>query len=272
MTPARTDLSRPFFERGVFTLSLDFELAWGKLDKSEWRNFQDICLREREAVGELLDIFHEFGVSASWCAVGHLFLNKCTGHGQKKHPEIRRAAGSAEEVRFSRDPGSNEKEAPAFYGSELIDLIRRCPTKQEIGSHSFSHVIFTSCGRATAEDEVDASLAAARQAGIEVTAFVFPRNRLAHLDVIAQRGFRIFRSPEPSWHEQAKRRGWLQRFGHLFDIVLSTQPAVVWPSWNVNGLWDLPGSMLYTPSFGIRKALPVRLRVARASKGLPRRA
>jgi hypothetical protein len=37
-----------------------------------------------------------------------------------------------------------------------------------------------------------------------------------------------------------------------------------------DGLWNIPGSMLYTPAFGVRRFLPVWLRVLRANRGLDR--
>jgi hypothetical protein len=34
------------------------------------------------------------------------------------------------------------------------------------------------------------------------------------------------------------------------------------------GMWSIPGSMLYTPAFGMRRYVPVWLRVLRANRGL----
>ena len=43
---------------------------------------------------------------------------------------------------FEHDPCTTETLAPTFFGRSLVEKIRACPTPQEIGSHSFSHVIF----------------------------------------------------------------------------------------------------------------------------------
>jgi hypothetical protein len=38
--------------------------------------------------------------------------------------------------------------------------------------------------------------------------------------------------------------------------------------YRVGELWNVPGSMIYLPSHGIRRVIPVRTRVRRALKGL----
>ena len=54
------------WDRGVFTISLDFELIWGTLDLFGPERFGKACEIEREAVGRLLDLFVEFEVPATW--------------------------------------------------------------------------------------------------------------------------------------------------------------------------------------------------------------
>jgi hypothetical protein len=76
-------------ECGKFTLSLDLELIWGTLDLFGPERFRPFCEIEREEIVErLLDLFVEFDVSATWCTVGHLFLDGCESRTPHKHPEI----------------------------------------------------------------------------------------------------------------------------------------------------------------------------------------
>src|SRR5579875_1932353 len=106
------------FASGIFTISLDFELIWGTLDKPKWRRFQRLCAIEREEmIGRLLALFREYEISATWCTVGHLFLDHCCGQCRSQES--------------SNDPGTCEHTHPIFYGRELIDKIRRCPVPQE---------------------------------------------------------------------------------------------------------------------------------------------
>jgi hypothetical protein len=139
---------------------------------------------------------------------------------------------------------------------------------QEIGGHSFSHVIYgdAGCSRAAAESDLDALVAAAESLGLRLESFSFPRNRVGHQDALGPRGFKVYRSPEPAWHHA--RHPLVHRFGHLADVLLARCPPVVFPRREADGLVSVPGSMIYFPMHGPRRFLPVSLRVLRARKGL----
>src|SRR5579871_5699967 len=108
---------------GIFTISLDFELIWGTLDKPKHTRFRRLCAIERdEVIDRLLALFKQYEVSATWCTVGHLFLDRKDTAGVR----------------------SNPADAPIFYGRDLIERIRDCSVPQEIGSHTFTHRIFDS--------------------------------------------------------------------------------------------------------------------------------
>lgn len=259
------------FQRGVFCVSIDFELAWGILDLPNYQRYLRMFPIERqEVLGRLLALFAEYDLSASWCTVGHLFLDRCGGQRGRNHRELIRSS-AYDATRLARDPGTCEAEHPAFYGRELIAQILACRTPQEIGSHSFSHVLFgdPKCSRATAHSELEAVVEAAAQLGLSLTSFVYPRNRVGHTDLLAQYGFTCYRSQDPVWYEQTASRRWYHRAAHLAAILRASTPPVVVPEWDAAaGIWAIPGSMLYTPSHGIRRHIPIHLRVARAQKGL----
>ena len=75
-------------DKGVFTISLDFELIWGTLDLFGPGTFRQACETERGLIERLLDLFVEFDISATWCILGHLFLESCKSENGVKHPEI----------------------------------------------------------------------------------------------------------------------------------------------------------------------------------------
>ena len=235
---------------GIFTISLDFELIWGTLDKPKHRRFRRLCTIEREQViGRLLELFAEYRISATWCTVGHLFLDSAHD------------AGSAR---------STAADAPIFYGRDLIDKIRGCAVPQEIGSHTFTHAIFDDplCTRLVANRELATSIGVAREMGVRMTSFAFPRNRIAHLDLLPQHGFTAFRGQDTRWYARAAERRWFHRAGHLVDILCATSPTPSLPVWHDEGIWEIPGSMLFTPSHGIRRIVPAKARVWRARRGL----
>ncbi len=259
-------------ERGVFIISIDFELIWGTRDLFGAEQFRAACEIEREEVIErLLDLFTQFNVSATWCVLGHLFLDQCREEDGAKHPEIIRPTHSWYRGDwFENDPGGSEASAPLFLGRSLVERIQSCPVPQEIGCHSFSHVIFgdSGCSRETARSELAASVDAARELGIEMRSFAFPRNEVGHLDVLKEYGFQCYRGPERNWYEARRWPGPIKRLCHLWDVITAAAPKVVLPEPTEYGIWNIPGSMIYFPMHGLRRHIPISRRVKRAIKGL----
>jgi hypothetical protein len=98
--------------------------------------------------------------------------------------------------------------------------------------------------------------------------FSFPRSGVGHLGLLAEHGFTCFRGLEPSWYNRPKRGAMVRRFGHLLDILLVTAPPVVLPVRHPDGLIEIPGSMVYFPTHGFRRVIPMAWRTRRAMKGL----
>ena len=258
------------FDRGIFTLSLDFELIWGTLDKRGPDGFRKACEVEREyVIDRLLNLLVEFRVPATWCIVGHLMLDHCVCENGVKHKSIIPPNHSWCKDWFAHDPCGDEKKFPLFYGRSLVEKIRDCEVSQEIGCHSFSHVIFgdPGCSIDTARTELAASIDAANQLNIAMESFVFPRNHVGHLDALKEFGFRSYRGPEPHWYNHVPVTI-LRRLARLSAVFLAAQPPVVMPQKTASGIWNIPASMLYFPMHGVRRMVPLSLRVARATKGL----
>jgi peptidoglycan/xylan/chitin deacetylase (PgdA/CDA1 family) len=257
---------------GIFTISLDFELIWGTLDLFGPEGFRGDCEIERSAViDRLLELFIEFDVPATWCILGHLFLDHCDVVDGVKHPEIVRAEHQwCANDWFEHDPCGAEESAPLFLGKSLIEKIRSCSVPQEIGSHSFSHVIFgdRGCSRDAAQSELAACVKLAEESGIQLRSFAFPRNQIGHLDLLAKYGFACYRGPEPNWYQSPRWPAAVRRLSHLGEVITAAEPPVVEPEDRGDGLVNIPGSMIYFPRHGLRRYLPMYLRVRRAVKGL----
>jgi peptidoglycan/xylan/chitin deacetylase (PgdA/CDA1 family) len=269
--PPKLDENCVQLNRGAFTISLDFELIWGTLDLFGPSGFREACEKERLLIERLLDLFVEYEIPATWCILGHLFLKECGCSDGRKHPEIIRPSHSwCKKDWFEHDPCSDEEKAPLYYGRSLVSKIRSCPVEQEIGCHTFSHVIFgdVGCSRATAESELRACVELARNLGIELRSFAFPRNQVGHLDVLHQFGFQCYRGPEPVWHENKVIPDVVRRLNRLWEVLTTTQPPTVLPALTPSGLWNLPGSMIFFPMNGIRRFIPIEWRIKRALKGL----
>ena len=259
--------------RGAFVLSLDFELIWGTLDLFGVDGYGEACRAERAVVFDrLLGLLEEFEISASWLILGHLALESCRAQdGTPPHPEVERPRHAwVSGDWFAADPGGTETDAPLFLARSLIERIRSCAVPQEIGCHSFSHVIYgdIGCSRGAAQSDLRAAVEAFASMGLRPTSFSFPRNRVGHADLLADHGFRCFRTPEPRWYFDERWPEVVRRGGHLVDVVLARAPALVRPRRREDGVVEIPGSMIYFPMHGLRSKLPLSLRVARARKGL----
>jgi peptidoglycan/xylan/chitin deacetylase (PgdA/CDA1 family) len=258
--------------QGIFTLSLDFELIWGTVDLFGPERFRRACEIEREMViARLLSLLEEFEIPATWCILGHLFLPGCRRSGGRAHPEIVRPHHAwVDGDWLQHDPCTNEARAPLFYGRSLVEQIRACRVPQEIGSHSFSHVIFSDrgCSRDAAASELRASVEAAGDLGLELRSFTFPRNGVGHLDLLPQFGFTNYRGPAPCWYERRQPPTALQRLARLWSVLAAAEPPVVAPAQAAHGLVNVPASMIYSPRHGPRRHIPVSRRVRRARKGL----
>jgi hypothetical protein len=135
-------------ERAAFTVSLDFELMWGTKDRPYGESFRKLCeIERREVVDRLLGLLTAYGIRATWGVVGNLFLKK-------------------------------DHEDPLLYGSELIEKIRRCPVRQEIGSHTMTHAVLGSpdCTAAMAERELGDWARVARANAVGFQTLILPRN------------------------------------------------------------------------------------------------
>ena len=235
MTPTRT------LGKGALCISIDLEAAWGVWDNPA-PGYLSKCLElERMIVDRILSIFDRYDVSATWAIVGHLL---------KKSED--------------KDAG----ELPAWYAPDMIEAIRAAKTEQEIGSHSFAHIYFSNNTREQAEADLAAARAIHELHGLEFTSFVFPRNMVDHLQLLARAGIKVFRGTDHGWYTAAPGHHPIGRILHLVDTMIPLAPAVVQPLVHPNGLVELPGSMLLMGRNGLRKLVHPAVLGLKAKRGL----
>lgn len=191
--------------KGTLLISLDFELFWGVQDCHTYEDYGDNVLGGRKAIPQLLELFKEHGIHASWATVGMMFAeNKdeiiAFSPSEDLRPSFDNAALSG--YRVLNHIGNNEQEEPYFYGKSLIDLISEYPN-QEIASHTYSHYYAREAGQTY--DEFDADLKAAKNIsvakGYDVKTLVFPRNqsKKEYESAITNNGYLAFRGEEEDW-------------------------------------------------------------------------
>lgn len=235
--------------RGAFCISIDLELAWGIWDEPSTAYHQLCAEKERAVVRALLEVFASRAVPATWAIVGRLLDG----------------SGGA--------PTRTEFGERIWYAPDLVEAIRSAPPGHDIGSHSFAHLYFDQSGR----DQLRADLRAARRLhdehGLRFTSFVFPRNRVAHLDLLVEAGIKVFRGVDAGWHTAVRKRlETLGRAAHLVDELLPIAPSVVQPKSHPFGLVELPGSTQLLGRDGLRRLVRPEIVEMKAKLGLRRAA
>ncbi|HEX8920766.1 MAG TPA: polysaccharide deacetylase family protein [Pyrinomonadaceae bacterium] len=274
-------MSKQIFDKAVFTISLDFELLWGSFDSGKHRKFIAHFERDgersafdatRSIVDRLLSLFQKYDVKVTWATLGHLFLDHCEARDGVKHPDMPRPQHSwfAEDW-YAYDPCRDFRTEPLWYGRDMVLKILDAEPKHDVGSHSFSHVIFgdPGCTPEVADAEIGKCVELARAFNLKMESFVYPRNELGHLDILRRHGFNITRGKMPFWFTRFRSRT-LRRAGHMLDDALAITPDCGWPEKSRSGLWVAPVSMFLQSMDGARRLIPARSRIKKGIRGIER--
>lgn len=209
--------------QGYFVISLDFELLYGMNDLNDQEYWKSCVLGGRDAVGQMLCLFEENEIHATWAAVGMLMA--------ENKEELCHFCPSArpgyDNTNYVLEVlGDNEDADPYHYAKSLIGRIQRTPG-QEIGSHTFSHY-YCLKGEQTPSDfqaDIDAAAAIARKNQIELKSFVFPRNQMNddYLNLLSQNGFTAVRGNESSllYHASGTSDSLFKRAARLADAYVN---------------------------------------------------
>jgi peptidoglycan/xylan/chitin deacetylase (PgdA/CDA1 family) len=185
--------------KGIFTISLDFELFWGVRDHRTLENYGRNIRNVHNVVPRLLELFTKYNVHCTWATVGFLFFKDKTemlGYLPSIRPDYKKK---------EYDPYSyieqNELENIYHFAPGLIEQIRKSPG-QEIGTHTFCH-FYTLEKDTTVEqfqNDLQATKRIAAEKGIIINSIVFPRNQYskAHISICLQEGIKIYRGNELS--------------------------------------------------------------------------
>src|SRR5260221_3796464 len=104
--------------KGTFCISIDTELLWGRKDL-DYSKFIEKTKKERIIIKRLLALFKKYNISVTWATVGKLY----------------------------------EGNDPLWSGKDIIKSIKKDKI-HELGSHSYSHEIFTNISLSIAENEI----------------------------------------------------------------------------------------------------------------------
>lgn len=246
-------------------ISLDLELSWGSFDHAHGDALLKMARWTHDVgVPNLLGHLTRNNLSASWAIVGAMMGSSLPDVGRL--PEVRFAHFPKPWFDYAPKTG-DESSHPEWFGASLVRMIREAQPPQEIGFHSFSHVIFGWPGmtreRAIGEYEFCARIA--REHGFSPDSFVFPRNSVAYLAELHAAGFTCFRDVD-----RLPFRFRNQKFTSMAAVLadfFGASPQLVEPSVK-EGLVAIPGSLMVRYAGGWRRFIPDSGRLRRLRKGL----
>jgi peptidoglycan/xylan/chitin deacetylase (PgdA/CDA1 family) len=227
---------------GKLTISIDLELAWGFWDILTPDILRLSQSAERPICDKLLELFDRYHIPATWAVVAAV-LDRASAQGR---------------------PGNEA----SWYAPEIIDRIRAAKTCHEIGSHGGRHVYYDRMSAVEAAQDLEFIKQVHRDNGLALASFVFPRNAVGHLDLLARAGVRTFRGPDTGWVRLAPKLG--PRAGKLVtfaDKILPIPPAPA-RARRRGGLVDIPGSMLLPGRDGARRFILPAVSRAKLAMGL----
>lgn len=129
-----------------------------------------------------------------------------------------------------------------WHGKDTIEQIKKVEG-QELAYHSYSHKIITTISKKEALIEI--------KKGKIGTTFIFPQNKVAYLDLLKEHGYTAYRGKDK----------------HKIELLLPSVPPVYDPIIR-NGLVNIPGSLYFVSSRGLRKFIPFGLRYLKSVLGI----
>ncbi|MBL7701551.1 MAG: polysaccharide deacetylase family protein [Ferruginibacter sp.] len=190
-------------DKGVFVISLDFELLWGVWDVTTKEKYGDHIIGVQQVIPALLHTFEAYDIKATFATVGILFAKDkkaLANYIPDKKPRYHNQAYNVYLKEFTAI-GNDEQDDPYHFGYSLFELIKKSP--HEISTHTFSHYFCLEEGQSADEFDADikAAVKIAAAENIHICSLVFPRNQIneTYLQVLKDNGIKVYRGNPESW-------------------------------------------------------------------------
>jgi peptidoglycan/xylan/chitin deacetylase (PgdA/CDA1 family) len=189
--------------KGIFVISLDFELYWGVWDVATKEKYGTHIVGVKQVIPKLNNLFAKYNFKITFATVGFLFAKN------KEDlliyvPDIKPAYTNVNYNVYAKEIksiGKNENDDPYHYGYSLFEQLKQ--SGHEIGSHTFSHYYCLEEGQTDQQfdSDVKATKKIADANGIILSSFVFPRNQVneQYLGVLKDNNINVYRGNPTSW-------------------------------------------------------------------------
>lgn len=237
---------------GKFILSLDCEGKWGVADVLDKRHRRDLCTERLSwAYRAILKVLEEYRLPATFAFVGA--FTQSPRDFASIRPRIEALGGAAQAYLAPALRDIDDSGGAGWHGPDLLSNVLDSRVGHEIALHGVTHVPWTSLDETGAAAEM--ALFRDLQGPIrESRTFVYPRNLVAHVDVLARHGFAGYRT--------ARSGRW--RFRSLMsEFNLFAKPQDPLPS---REIVNIPAGFFLNWRSGLRRLVPPAVTTLRARR------
>ena len=204
-------------EHGSFIISLDFELFWGVRDTATLESYGANILGVKEVVPEMIRLFEQYRVKATFATVGLLFC-KSKIEIEKYSPELKPDYKDKKLSPYEKDYlDTLEDEADPYHSAyPTIEELKQS-NYIEIATHTFGHYYCWEDGQSIDEFEADirSAVRVAADNGVELRSIIFPRNQVPvdYLEICAKYNINTFRgNPALYFNQHGGMKNKIMRF------------------------------------------------------------
>lgn len=193
-------------EKGSFVISLDFELFWGVHDVFTKEAYGDNIRGAHDAVEEMVKLFSEYSIHATWAVVGMLYF-KDNEHLKQSIPTTLPTYDNQKISAYHYMEHQPLEENELFFAQKLVQRIYQSKY-QEIATHTFSHYYTLEKGQTLKQFSIDldAAIKIANRHSHKIDSIVFPRNQVneSYLQTCFKKGITSYRGNEKGFVYQMK--------------------------------------------------------------------
>ena len=240
-----------------FILSLDCEGKWGVADTLDpfWHAALSKA-RLQEAYRKILALLDEFDVPATFAFVG-LFGESSASLGAL-FPELDRLAERSPDYLGAALRDIRDGSRDGWNGDWAVEAVKGARARHELALHGVAHIPWGSIDRAFAREEL-ALLSLLQPALRQAETFVFPRNEVAHTDLLAGIGIKGYRLARTFGSRAAS-------LASEFNLIAMPEDGIP----PAEGLCPIPAGYFVNWRHGARRLVPRSLSRLRARRMLHR--
>ncbi len=236
---------------GYFIISLDFELYWGIFDKVKIKNKTMYFERTLNVIPQILDLFKDNNIKASWASVGFLFFNDIKdlkNNLPENIPQYENKKLSA--YQYIQNSYDNTYKTYHF-APDLIKTIAQTPG-QEVASHTLSHYYCLEPGQNSKDfdEDIKTHNYIAKRFGINLNSLIFPRNQYnkAYESILLKNGIKSIRTNPKVWFWDTTKPEtiWHKIFRTADAYIPISNMLFYFPS-HQNGIIKIPASRFFRP-------------------------